>query len=1130
MEKTHGNGQWTTSNANKRSNIPAGPVMTAFGEKRAPFPRSSGHIGQWTKFPNELREDLELALLGKSDEGLICFEDVHITRLIYPKTLDKVTHTITFRGNVPASGEVVFRVEDPHTSADDNVRTMHPFYEKQLFLSTSSRFPCFDTAAHYTIWAYERFLTSETEGSEERQMTRMTGVNSSTDRVYVVVHATITSVNKMVIELMAADEANSALAQVWSNTAAFSLEERAVFTELDKVIGRDHILRSVSKIRPILRYLRCPLLFYLWPQSELMSMRWKAFASMADLLESGTNTLINFCFQWLLPEGAESLTPLSTERLRLLQQLLNCKDETDSGEPANSVSDDSPDESSASHRGVTLVEEQLMVEFFQRAFEGLRAGGHTFGTKELLAEAYAQVTARKHAKFTLKSILCSNERQAPPMRLSDIVNIIKGYRLCQLGQKYHVLRLRPEKTYLPPSKLPVQVVYPGDDWSKQWQVTRFIGQMVKNRWRPHLHSAGCRTIDEVLERITEAQSRSSNRNAPVINYAPGEPRFTDRNFLREFYRLDTEQRKAVCRAVLEPISVICGRPGTGKTQVFLALYHLFGGSETNGVVPLAAYGRIASMLRARLNNWGHTFHRASSTCIFRKESDEAKRLASVTTWLCDEGGLLTHHHLALAVATMGNFVNRIILTGDPNQMCAIGSGIFFKSLVREFSQEEGTPRYSHLRIPHRFLTSTKPEDIERAMQRVPLPHEDMTTDWNMRVVLSNKQNEDTGMLHMVTSPDITSREARFILTSHRPKDFSWVGIYLEALLGPNKVRHGTPSAQSFHTTNTQFLSQRHEDCRRINRAVFETLFNVQLQPNMPDPPIHLGERISFTTNGYFCKDDENGGMVTDAQLERMTMYLVENASEASAPDVADLLNIMPMILGTSATHESYLSHDIEEEGGGGRNYKRKNTERSETHRTLESDDIFNGEIKMVSRIVDVDRSSGDVAAEFTHVKEARTSNAIVKRGNPRQGEFSSPAKVARMLIFEDDSQLNITDDYELDMVVRSYCLTSKKMQGSQARNVVSHITPNTNPMHNGVVASTVYREQLYTDMTRAEFQFACIVPIFSKNKRDTLAVVEEIVNNPTPAYNNSFADYLGVPPQTRTKTLMLPSTDQMDIS
>lgn len=1105
----------TTSYANKQ---PSGPVVTAFGEKHAPFPRTTGHIGQWKELPDELREDLELNLIGKEEEGLICFDDVRITRLIYPKTLDKVLHTVTFRGTVPNSGEHVFRVEDPHTTDDERVRTMHPLFDRHLFLSTSSRFPCLDTALHYKIWAYERFLNTENEKGP-----RMAGVGASTDRVYVVVHAMITSVNKLVIELMAGDKENESLVQVWNNTAPLSEAERHVFTALDKVIGRDPLLRGVSKIRPSLRYLRCPLLFYLWPQSELMNMRWKAFAALADLLENGSNNLINFCFQWLLPEGAENLTPLSTERLRLLQKLLNCKD-PDEEQATN-------DEAVVEHRKATLLEEQLVVEFFQRAFEGLRANGHTFGSSALLAESYIQTVGRKHLKFTIKSIIGHGENQGPGLRAQDLVQIVQAYRLCQLGHKYHVLRLRPEKTQVPYSTIPHQVSYPGDDWAKQWQVTRFIGQMVKNRWRPHIHAAGCRTIADVLARIAAAKNGPKGGN---IDYAHGEPRFSNPHFLREFDRLDEEQRKSVCRAVLEPISVICGRPGTGKTQVFLSLFHLFGGAEEHGVAPLAAYGRIASMLRARLNGWGHTFHRASSMCIFRKESDDAKKLSSVNTWLCDEGGLLTHHHLALGVATMGNFVNRIILTGDPNQMCAIGSGIFFKSLVRDFSQEPDTPRYSHLRIPHRFLTSTKPDEIARAMKRRPLPHEDMTIDWNMRTVLANSQDPETGMLDMVTSSDITSRDARFILSSHRPGDFNWVRAYLEpligadklaALQGPDKLESGIMCAKEFHRTNTQFLSQRHEDCRRINRAVFETLFGRVLPAGTADPPLHLGERLSFTINGYFCKDDENGGMVTDAQLERMTMHLVENASAASAPDVADLLNIMPMILGTSSTHQQYIANDYEERRGS----KRKATQRTDQHRTLESDDIFNGEIKMLSRIVDVDRNSGDVTHEFIHIKEARNAGQVV-RGNAREGEFVSSAKVARLLIFEDDTQLNITDDYEPENVVRSYCLTSKKMQGSQSTNVVSHITPNTSPMHHGVVANTVHCDQLYTDMTRATDQFVCIVPTHSKNKRDMLGVLEEIVNNPTPPYNNNFAQYLGVSPQTSKQQQQLPQSDAMDIS
>ena len=1084
------------------------PQVTAFGIKQEPRPRLLGHKGRWLEMPTAMREDLDIGLTGSSDMTLRRFDNVHISQFVYPRRACDIVHTVTFKGEVPGVGGLLFRVEDPHSvgafkyrrardagptkEEDLRLRTLHPFNDNHLFLSTSARFPGFDTHAHYTIWAFERPVEDNSPAG------RMRGATS----VFVVVQALITSINKHSLRLVAGDEANRAFTDRFNQASAFSIEERLAFTEgIDAAAVKDVMMRTLLSESPALRILRCPLLFYLWPQSELMSIRWKSFVKLANALENGTVPLVSFCFQWMMPEGAERLTPLNTERLRLVQFLLDCKEGGTLEEANGSVA--------------TPLQEQVLVEFCQNAFDACKNAGHTYTNKATLYAHYLENIATRHARFTIKTIL-NVPADAPAMTATDVKNAIEGHAVWKFGQQHHVLRLAAENLFTPFAPGITPVVYAGDDWAKQWQFQRFLINMMSKRWNRTIHASGCHTENDVVRRIKDAQEGRDKRF-----YRPHEPRFNNPGFLREFAKLDDHQKRAVYRAVLQSVTIIAGRPGTGKTQVFRALFHLFGGNELAGVVPMAAYGRIAAMLRDRLDGAGHTFHRASATCLFRKESEEAQRMIGASTGLWDEGGLITHHHACMFAAVMSKHVARLVIAGDPDQMDAIGSGGFFHSLVNRFKHEKGTPRYTHLLIPHRFLTkgqTLRDARDSKGSEIMPLVNADMAIDWNMRVIANRLRSQETNLLNLAYTTDVTQRDARFVLTSSPHTNFNWVRTLIEAQLGhAGRSERGSAKATLFHSKSIQFITQRHTDCKSINRAVYASLFDVDLSENAPEPALRIGERVSFVKNGYFVTGEASAPMVSDAELERLTNAMAEAGAgtDDGALDPADyVLGGIPGLANEPSGAVTAEEKPVE---------KRKKRDRTDTNRGVDSDDVFNGEIKMIARIADVDSTTGEVLNDFQSVSEGANapatsslSNALYQERNAasnaddtsnqvQRGKFKGQKKVARLLIFDDDTQLNITNDYEADKVIRSYCITSKKMQGSQASIVNNYLTPNLKPDTDKVIASTIYRSELYTNMTRAERQFVCIVPIFSKIKRDMLMAIEEVVQNVDPPHNNSFA-------------------------
>lgn len=1108
-----------------------------------------GIVGPWSMSKSSTGEMLQFALMQKrrerSDE-LINFPKIRIKQLKYPKCLADVMHTALFQAEViedaPDAGAkagdvVLMRLEHPYrpgglpeNAAGGKVNifeasptnALHPFAGlTRLFMSASSRMPGLDTSLHYDVYAYKRSASlhearsnatdDEYDEFNENNMPFSGGQN--TQSIYVIVQSFIVDVDKTNMDLSALLSGRtknaifeSAVKQ-FRSSAFESLEEHTGLSGIMTAFDRNSKLDILIRNQPVYRILRAPLAFHLWPQKELCSLSRKGFEFLAQALESSNWPLICFCFSWLMPEGVTRLTPLSTDALCLAQRLLNY-----------------PELVTDSENHFLPLREALLCEVFQRTFEESRKAGHTFITEDMIGGFYLKNVSSSHAQFTVSTVLfqsnlvdmlrqiqnfnkektkrAASGQPAPvwplkppqPPTANDVsTHIVLGQRLLSLGVKYKVLRVKGEKTrvILPEgvketntAPQMIKGIYLYDDFVKQQQLEDFFKQ-VSNRWDRSVHADGCITVDDVFARIAAPPPAPKDDK-----YRIGMPQWRNRLFLAQYTRLDDYQKRAVANAVLQPIAIMCGIPGAGKTEVFKALFHLFGGAghRKGSVIPFAAYGRIAAMLRRRLNGFGYTFHRASSTAIFDGESPEGQMLKNAGTWLWDEFGLVTHHHTSVMIAAGSSAVTRIIMAGDENQMDAIGSGSIIDSIIDQVKYVELAqrhPRYAEMSVPHRFMTTQ--EDIEAISNNTrPQPEQDRAILWNMQQLMRPRNNAD-GQFDLVHADNKTARLVIRNTATLAGVNATWVNKVLEDIIDRDVLTIEAEAARAFSKNDIQFITQRHVDVNAINNAIFEKLF-----PSLKDQkfrPLRRFERICCTKNGYFMRtSDESGGsaFISDAEIERIAMAKAmrndlgvdNNDDDANGGDAMDV---------------DLDAEDGDLMGPSDRKLKRQMPDRDDTLRGTASDDVFNGDIKMISRIVDVDRNTGGVVAEFTTVKEGR-----MRYSNTGKANTKSLNHVARVLIFDDNTQLNLSDDYDVADVTRAYCITSKKMQGSQAKIVVNYFTPANGFDEDRLTSKTLYCEEFYTNKTRAELRFFAILPTTNKNMNFMLEALRDIAHNKAP--------------------------------
>ena len=149
--------------------------------------------------------------------------------------------------------------------------------------------------------------------------------------------------------------------------------------------------------------------------------------------------------------------------------------------------------------------------------------------------------------------------------------------------------------------------------------------------------------------------------------------------------LSSNQRKAVKMALMMPVSVISGGPGTGKTtimRVFLECCKIGMGMTEDDMLLCAPTGKAAKRLSQSTGQDAMTVHRGLE---FNPQNDgftyNANNPLPVKVVVCDEFSMmdtLVSYWLIQAVATG----TRLVMAGDVNQLASVGPGRVLEDIIK----------------------------------------------------------------------------------------------------------------------------------------------------------------------------------------------------------------------------------------------------------------------------------------------------------------------------------------------------------------------------------------------------------------------------------------------------------------
>lgn len=146
----------------------------------------------------------------------------------------------------------------------------------------------------------------------------------------------------------------------------------------------------------------------------------------------------------------------------------------------------------------------------------------------------------------------------------------------------------------------------------------------------------------------------------------------------------------VCQSIIiQPISVLCGAAGTGKTTIIEAIISAIERGHGRGTTfqLLAPTGKATDRLRERTQKDANTIHSFLAQRGWLNDNltyirEGGKREENITTYIIDESSMLDLSMLAtLFKAINWNAVQRLIFVGDPNQLPPIGVGKVFADVL-----------------------------------------------------------------------------------------------------------------------------------------------------------------------------------------------------------------------------------------------------------------------------------------------------------------------------------------------------------------------------------------------------------------------------------------------------------------
>ncbi|MEV6774721.1 SF1B family DNA helicase RecD2 [Streptomyces syringium] len=193
--------------------------------------------------------------------------------------------------------------------------------------------------------------------------------------------------------------------------------------------------------------------------------------------------------------------------------------------------------------------------------------------------------------------------------------------------------------------------------------------------------------------------------------------------------LTSEQQQGILSALTQPVSLLTGGPGCGKTHTLRTLVTLAG--QAGAKIALAApTGKAAKRLEETTGQSAMTVHRLIGTPLTKPESDYDTPMATADLVVIDEASMLDVQLAARLAAAVPSGCH-LLLVGDTDQLPSVGPGRVLRDLLavpdiprtrltQVFRQDDGSSAI--VDNAHRILRGLPPQAAPGVFGCRPLQH------------------------------------------------------------------------------------------------------------------------------------------------------------------------------------------------------------------------------------------------------------------------------------------------------------------------------------------------------------------------------------------------------------------------
>ncbi len=145
--------------------------------------------------------------------------------------------------------------------------------------------------------------------------------------------------------------------------------------------------------------------------------------------------------------------------------------------------------------------------------------------------------------------------------------------------------------------------------------------------------------------------------------------------------LDPSQERAVAMATREPLSVVTGGPGTGKTTILKSALEELAG-HGHSVALAAPTGKAAKRMRESTEREASTIHRLLCySPVERRFMRDSSDPLPQDVVIVDEASMMDVELFSALLAAINPRRTRLVLVGDANQLPSVGPGAVLADLV-----------------------------------------------------------------------------------------------------------------------------------------------------------------------------------------------------------------------------------------------------------------------------------------------------------------------------------------------------------------------------------------------------------------------------------------------------------------